>query len=317
MAETKPRYDLSGKRIFVAGHRGMVGSALVRRLQSEGPAQILTVGRGDLDLRNQAAVGRWMRECRPQAVFIPAAKVGGIHANATYPAEFIYDNLMIAANLIHAAHECEVEKLLFLGSSCVYPRHAPQPISEKALLTGPLEPTNEWYAVAKIAGIKLCEAYRRQYGRDFISAMPTNLFGPGDNFHPENSHVIPGMLHRAHRAKLSARRDFEIWGSGAPFREFMHVDDCADALVFIMKRYSAAEIINVGTGIDITIEALARMVMAVVGLDGVLRKDLTKPDGAPRKLLSTESLKDLGWAPKTALADGLKATYAWYVSNAA
>lgn len=310
-------YELAGKRVYVAGHRGMVGSALVRRLQSERCGALLTVGREEIDLRDQAAVGRWMRDNRPQTVFLPAARVGGILANSTCPADFIYDNLMIAANVINAAHEVQVEKLLFLGSSCIYPRLAPQPITEDALMTGALEPTNEWYAVAKIAGVKLCEAYRRQHGCDFVSAMPTNLYGPGDNFHPENSHVIPGMLQRAHKAKLAGRSDFEIWGTGAPYREFMHVDDCADALVHIMKHYSDSKLINVGVGSDVTIEMLARLVMNTVGLTGELRKDLTKPDGAPRKLLSIEKLKALGWSPKTTLSEGLARTYEWFVANAA
>lgn len=316
MSFTLP-YELSGKRVFVAGHRGMVGSALIRRLQSEDCGALLTAAREELDLRDQAAVRRWMSASRPHAVFLPAAKVGGILANSTRPADFLYDNLMIAANVIHAAYEVQVEKLLFLGSSCIYPRLAQQPMTEDALLTGALEPTNEWYAVAKIAGVKLCEAYRRQHACDFISAMPTNLYGPGDNFHPESSHVIPGMLQRAHKAKLAGRNDLEIWGTGAPRREFMHVDDCADALVHIMKRYSGPQPINVGVGSDVTIETLARMVMKTVGLTGELRKDLSKPDGAPRKLLSIEKLKALGWSPKTSLGEGLARTYAWFAANAA
>ena len=310
-------YDLSGKRVFVAGHRGMVGSALVRRLASEGCKEILTAPRADADLRDQAAVNRWMANNRPDAVFIPAAKVGGIHANATYPAEFLYDNLMIAANLIHAAHETGVQKLLFLGSACIYPRLAPQPLTEDALLTGPLEPTNEWYAIAKIAGVKLCESYRRQYGDDFISAMPTNLYGPGDNYHPENSHVIPGMLRRAHEAKQRGERDFTIWGTGAPFREFMYVDDCADALVFLMKNYSGDQIVNVGVGTDVAIADLARMVMNIVGLDGELKHDLAKPDGAPRKLMSTARLNAMGWTAKTPLDEGLARAYAAFLTETA
>ncbi len=310
-------YDLAGKRVFVAGHRGMVGSALVRRLQSERCAGILTVGRDELDLRDQAGARQWLLANKPEAVFVPAAKVGGIHANATYPAEFLFDNLMIAANVIHASYEAGVEKLLFLGSSCVYPRLARQPIAEDALLTGALEPTNEWYAVAKIAGLKLCEAYRRQYGCDFIAAMPTNLYGPGDNFHPENSHVIPGMMQRAHKTKLAGGRDFEIWGAGAVYREFLHVDDCADALVHIMKKYSDPRLINVGTGTDITIESLARMIMQIVGLPGALKKDLSRPDGTPRKLLNVDRLNALGWRPRIPLGDGLTSTYEWYVANVA
>lgn len=308
-------YDLAGKRIFVAGHRGMVGSAIIRRLASEACKETLTVARADLDLREQAGVRRWMHDNRPDAVFIPAAKVGGIHANATYPAEFLYDNLAIASNLIHAAHEAGVEKLLFLGSSCIYPRMAPQPLVEEALLTGPLEATNEWYAIAKIAGVKLCEAYRRQYGDDFISAMPTNLYGPGDNYHSENSHVIPGMLRRAHEAMQAGERDFTIWGTGEPYREFMYVDDCADALVFLMKNYSGDSFINVGVGEDITIANLARMVMEIVGLDGELRHDLSKPDGTPRKLMSTARLNAMGWSAKMPLREGLQRAYADFLQS--
>ncbi|MEK7266037.1 MAG: GDP-L-fucose synthase [Pseudomonadota bacterium] len=302
-------YDLAGKRVFVAGHRGMVGSAILRRLAPENCGQTLTVAKADLDLRDQAAVNRWMSDNRPDTVFIPAAKVGGIHANAAYPAEFLYDNVVIAANLIHAAHQTGVQKLLFLGSSCIYPRLAPQPLVEEALLTGPLEPTNEWYAIAKIAGVKLCEAYRRQYGDDFISAMPTNLYGPDDNYHPENSHVIPGMIRRAHEAKLAGERDFTIWGTGKPYREFMYVDDCADALIFLMKHYSSASVINVAVGSDISIADLARMVMEIVGLKGDLKHDLSKPDGTPRKLMSPARLLQMGWSAKTPLRDGLKLAY--------
>ncbi|TVR84853.1 MAG: GDP-L-fucose synthase [Rhodospirillales bacterium] len=303
-------YPLSGKRVWVAGHRGMVGSALVRRLQRE-PCEIITVGRERVDLTRQDQVEAWMAEAKPQAVFVPAAKVGGILANDTWPAQFLYENLMIEANIIHTAHRVDVEKLLFLGSSCIYPKFAPQPIPEEALLTGPLEPTNEWYAVAKIAGIKLCQAYRRENGRDFISAMPTNLYGPGDNFDLETSHVLPALIRKAHEAKARGERDLEIWGSGTPRREFLHVDDCADALVHLMQVYSGEGHINVGSGTDVTITELARLVMAVVGLDGELRHDLSKPDGTPRKLMSGDRLAALGWKPRIGLEEGVRAVYDW------
>jgi GDP-L-fucose synthase len=308
-------YTLAGKRVFVAGHRGMVGSALVRRLAREDCAEILTVGRETLDLRRQAEVEAWMLKARPQAVFVPAAKVGGILANDAYPADFLYENLAIAANLIHAAHLAHVEKLMFLGSSCIYPKHAPQPIVEEALLTGPLEPTNEWYAVAKIAGLKLCAAYRRQHGRDFISAMPTNLYGPGDNFDLASSHVIPALVRKAHEAKTTGASSMEIWGTGTPRREFLHVDDCADALVHLMTRYSGEIHINVGSGEDLTIKETARLVMRVVGFDGALTHDLSKPEGTPRKLMSAERIRALGWRPSIALEEGLADTYAWYLAR--
>ncbi len=310
-------YSLAGKRVWVAGHRGMVGSALVRRLQTENCAEILTVTRSDLDLTQQASVLNWLFQEKPQAVFLPAAKVGGIYANDTYPAEFLYENLMIAGNVIHASHAAGVEKLLFLGSSCIYPRDAAQPMSEEALLTGPLEPTNEWYAIAKIAGIKLCQAYRKQYGDDFISAMPTNLYGPHDNYHPENSHVIPALLRKARLASENGESDLEIWGTGAPLREFLYVDDCADALVFLMKHYSGNDFINVGAGSDVTIAELAELVMETAGMTGALRKDASKPDGAPRKLMSSERLANMGWRPKTPLKDGLRLAYDWYLKTAA
>ena len=286
---TPQLYSLAGKRVWVAGHRGMVGSAIVRRLASEDCADILSVTRDDVDLRQQDDVLDWMRANTPEAVFVPAAKVGGILANDTYPAEFLYDNLMIAANIIHAAYLIGVEKLIFLGSSCIYPKLAEQPMREDSLLTGPLEPTNAWYAIAKIAGIKLCQAYRKQYGCDFISAMPTNLYGPCDNFHPENSHVIPGLLRKAHQAKVDGADAMEIWGSGEPYREFLHVDDCADAIVFLMKHYSGDGHVNVGSGEELTIADLARLIMEVAGVCGELQFDTSKPDGTPRKLMSSNA----------------------------
>jgi len=305
-------YSLTGKRVWVAGHRGMVGSALVRRLEQENPAEILTVTRQQVNLIDQAATARWIGQEKPDAVFIPAAKVGGIYANNTYPAEFLYENLMIASNIIHAAHTAGVEKLLFLGSSCIYPKFADQPIQEDSLLTGELEPTNEWYAIAKIAGIKLCQAYRKQYGDDFISAMPTNLYGPGDNYHPQNSHVIPALIRKAHEAKLAGASTMEIWGTGTPRREFLHADDCADALVHLMKVHSAPEHVNVGSGEDLPIEELARMIMDVVGFKGELTKDEIKPDGTPRKLMSADRIRALGWKPSISLREGLEHAYSCF-----
>jgi len=284
MGETRPawpdRYDLSAKRVWVAGHRGMVGAAIVRRLASES-CEIITADRSAVDLTRQEAVERWMAEVRPQAIFVAAAKVGGILANSSFPATFLYDNLMIEANVIHAAWRTGVEKFLFLGSSCIYPKHAPQPIPEEALLGGPLEPTNEAYAVAKIAGIKLCQAYRYQYGCNFVSAMPTNLYGPGDNFDLETSHVLPALIRKAHEAKMRGGKDLVIWGTGTSRREFLHVDDCADALVHVMRVYSGSEHINVGSGEDVTINDLARLVAEVVGFKGEIVRDLSKPDGTP------------------------------------
>jgi len=306
-------YDLKGKRVWVAGHRGMVGAALVRRLASEG-CEVLTAARSDADLTRQGDVERWMEAHRPQAVFVAAAKVGGILANDTHPAEFLYENLLIEANIIHAAHRVQVEKLLFLGSSCIYPKLAPQPIHEDALLTGPLEPTNEWYAIAKIAGIKLCQAYRRQYGCDFISGMPTNLYGPGDNYDLNSSHVIPALIRKAHEAKMRGASEMVIWGSGTPRREFLHVDDCADALVLIMRRYSEDEHINVGSGEDLTILELAQAVCEVVGFDGTITRDLSKPDGTPRKLMAGDKLRALGWRPRISLRDGLADAYAAFLA---
>lgn len=301
-------YDLKGKRVYVAGHRGMVGSAIVRRLSSEG-CEILTASRFEVDLTRQSDVEVWMEKNRPDAVFLAAAKVGGIVANDSYPADFLYQNMLIAANVIHSAHKTGVEKLLFLGSSCIYPKFAEQPIREESLLTGALEPTNEWYAVAKIAGVKLCQAYRRQHGHDFISAMPTNLYGPGDNFDLENSHVIPALIRKAHDAKLSDADALTMWGTGTPRREFLHVDDCAEACVHLMKVYSDNAPINVGSGNDITILELTRFVAHVVGFKGQIRSDLSKPDGSPRKLMSGEKLRSLGWAPRIGLHEGLADAY--------
>ena len=314
-AKPAPLYDLRGKRVYVAGHKGMVGSALLRRLACEG-CTLLTAERGDVDLVRQHQVLTFFQQARPQAVFLAAAKVGGILANATYPADFLYDNLMIAANVTRAAYATQVEKMVFLGSSCIYPKFAPQPIEETALLTGPLEPTNEWYAIAKIAGIKLAEAYRRQFGCDFVSAMPTNLYGPGDNFDLETSHVIPALIRKAHDAKVSDAPYLTVWGTGTPRREFLHVDDCADALVHIMKVYSAYGHINVGSGSDLTIAELARLVADVVGFRGEIRYDVSKPDGTPRKLMSGDKLAALGWRPRIPLREGLAETYrAFLLSN--
>ena len=309
-------YLLAGKRVWVAGHRGMVGSALVRRLQGEG-CEVLTAGRAEVDLERQEQVERWMAAHRPDALIMAAAKVGGILANDTYPADFIYKNIIIEANVIEAAHKAGVEKMLFLGSSCIYPKFAAQPITEDALLTGPLEPTNEWYAVAKIAGIKLAQAYRRQYGVDYISAMPTNLYGPEDNFDLASSHVLPALIRKAHEAKRSGAKELVIWGTGAPRREFLHVDDCADALVFLLKGYSGDQHVNVGSGEDLTILELAQAVCAVVGFGGEIVCDTSKPDGTLRKLMSAEKLRSMGWAPKIGLEDGLRRTYAWFKKHAA
>ncbi|HJQ17398.1 MAG TPA: GDP-L-fucose synthase [Allosphingosinicella sp.] len=309
-------YDLAGKRAYVAGHRGMVGSAIARRLASE-RCEIVTAPRAALDLRDQAAVRAWMRARRPQVVFLAAARVGGILANDSLPADFLYDNLMIEANIIEAAYREGVEKLLFLGSSCIYPRLAPQPIAEDALLTGPLEPTNEYYAVAKIAGIKLCQAYRRQHGSDFISAMPTNLYGPGDNFDLRSSHVMPALIRKAHEAKQRGDDHITLWGTGSPRREFLHVDDCADACVFLMKNYSDAQHVNVGSGSDLTILELARLICRIVGFDGELRLDSGKPDGTPRKLMSADRLRAMGWSPRIGLEEGIGATYDWFRANRA
>lgn len=310
--------------VFVAGHRGMVGSAIVRRLQALGYSKIITASRDDLDLLDQAKVRTFMEERQIDRVYVAAAKVGGIHANNTYPADFIYENLMIEANLIHAAHLSGVQKLLFLGSSCIYPKHAEQPMREEALLTGVLEPTNEPYAIAKIAGIKLCESYNRQYGRDYRSVMPTNLYGPGDNYHPDNSHVIPALLRRFHESAQRGDAEVVIWGTGTPMREFLHVDDMAAASVFVMELaheiYAAhtrpmLSHINVGTGVDCTIRELAETLARVIGYRGQLVFDATKPDGTPRKLMDAGRLRALGWQPKISLEEGLASAYAWYVEN--
>lgn len=307
-------YDLEGKRIFVAGHKGMVGGAVTRRLASEG-CELLVADRSELDLLRQAEVEMWIRDNRPQAVFLCAATVGGILANDQRPADFLYDNLMIQANVIKAAFDVRVEKLLFLGSSCIYPRLAPQPMTEDCLLTSALEPTNQWYAIAKIAGLRLCEAYRRQHGADFISAMPTNLYGPGDNFSLAASHVVPALMRKAHEAKQSGASSMTVWGTGAPRREFLYVEDLAHALVFLMKNYSETEPINVGTGADITIRELAEKVCAVVGFTGALAFDASKPDGTPRKLLDVSRLEKRGWRASVPLDDGLATTYAWFLDN--
>lgn len=307
-------YTLAGKSIFVAGHRGMVGAAITRRLSSE-DCDVMTAGRDILDLRDQAAVRKFLTDHKPDAVILAAARVGGILANDTYPADFLYDNLVMETNVIEGAFRAGVQKLLFLGSSCIYPKHAPQPIPEDALLTGPLEPTNEWYAIAKIAGLKLCEAYRKQHGVDYISGMPTNLYGPGDNFDLEKSHVIPALMRKAHEAKAAGDNDLTVWGSGAPRREFLHVDDCADALVFLLKNYSGAEHVNIGSGDDVTIAQLATDIMNVVGLTGALNFDTSKPDGTLRKLMSNERLAAMGWRPSITLRDGLRTTYDWFLAN--
>jgi GDP-L-fucose synthase len=304
-------------RIFVAGHAGLVGSAIVRRLERAGYSTILSATREQLDLRDQAAVNYWFRANRPEYVILAAGTVGGILANSSRPAEFIYDNMLIHATVVHAAHLYNAAKLLYLGSSCIYPRNAPQPIAEESLLTGPLEPTNEAYAIAKIAGIKLCQHYRTQYGCNFISAMPTNLYGAHDNFDLNSSHVLPALIRKFHDAKLSGEPDVVVWGTGTPRREFLHVDDLADACVFLMERYEAPTHINVGTGEDLTIRDLAELVRGVVYPQARIRYDASKPDGMPRKLLDVSKLHALGWRHTIALADGIASTYAWFVDNAA
>ncbi|WP_274425379.1 GDP-L-fucose synthase family protein [Chelativorans sp. YIM 93263] len=303
-------FSLAGKRVWVTGHRGMVGSAIVRRLASE-QCEILTATHGELDLTNQAATVAWMERHRPQVIFNAAARVGGIAANARNPAMFLYDNLMIALNVTKTAHEIGVEKLLWLGSSCIYPREAVQPIPEEALLTGPLESTNEAYALAKIAGSKLAEAYSRQFGDRFITAMPTNLYGPNDNFDPETAHVLPALLRKIHEAKAARRKTVTLWGTGRPLREFLHVDDLADACAFVMKHYRSPEPINIGTGREISIAGLARLIASIVGYDGDFVFDSSKPDGTPRKLLDTSRLGALGWRAKITLEDGVRDLYRW------
>lgn len=316
MPEALPIYSLRGKRVWVAGHRGMVGSALMRRLERE-DCIFVTASRRELDLTRQESVEGWIRETHPEAIFLAAAKVGGIEANSMLPADFLVDNLTISTNVIHAAASNGVEKLLFLGSSCIYPKFSEQPIKEDQLLQGPLEPSNEWYAIAKIAGLMLCRAYRRQRGCDFISAMPTNLYGPHDNFDLTSSHVIPALMRKAHEAKVGGEEELVIWGTGTPKREFLHVDDAADALVHVMKHYSEDEHINLGSGWDVTIKELATLIAEVVGFKGDIATDETKPDGTPRKLLDVGKLRRLGWKAKIELRDGLTNTYRWYVENIA
>ena len=307
-------YPLRGKRVFVAGERGMVGKALVRRLERAG-CDLLSAPRAALELEDETSVAAWFAANTPQAVFLAAAKVGGINANDTLPVDFLERNLRIAANVIRAAYEAGAEKLMFLGSSCIYPRDATQPMTEDALLTGPLEPTNQWYAIAKIAGIKLCEAYRRQYGADFISVMPTNLYGPGDNYHPAHSHVPAALIRRFHEAKQRGAAEVEVWGTGKPRREFMHVDDMADGCVYVMERYSGEGMLNIGTGEDVTIAEFAALVAEVVGYDGKLAFNTARPDGAPRKLLDVSKLTKLGWRARIGLSEGLADAYADFLKG--
>ena len=303
-------------KIYVAGHRGLVGSAIVRRLRAGGYDNLLTATSKELDLRDQAAVREFFERERPDTVFLAAAKVGGILANNDYPADFIYQNLMIEANVIESARQSDVDKLLFLGSTCIYPKLAPQPLKEEYLLTGPLEPTNEWYAVAKIAGIKLCQAYRRQYGCKFISAMPTNLYGPEDNFDLETSHVMPALIRKFHEARVKDEPAVTVWGSGKPLREFLHVDDCAAACLFLMQHYDAEEIVNIGVGADISIAELAGLVKEVVGYKGVIVYDASKPDGAPRKLVDVSRINGLGWQAGVSLKEGVRSAYEWFLQHA-
>jgi GDP-L-fucose synthase len=310
----EPPFSLTGKTVWVAGHAGLAGSALCERLRTEN-CKLLTMPRRDLDLRDQAATKGWIAQHKPDVIIIAAATVGGIGANAARPAEFLYDNLMIEANIIHAAYETRVEKLLFLGSSCIYPKEAPQPVAETALLSGPLEPTNRAYAIAKIAGVELCASYRRQYGCDFISAMPCNLYGPGDRFDAEDSHVIPALMLKAHRAKLENAPMLEIWGSGNPLREFLYAADLADGLVFLLKAYSAESPMNIGSGTEIPIKDLAAKIAAVAGYQGTLVFNTDKPDGTMRKLIDSARIRKMGWRPKTSLDDGLERTYTWFKAS--
>ena len=315
-AQKRVDFDPAGKKIWVAGHTGMVGSAIARRLEREA-CTILTVDRAALDLTRQSEVEQWMADEKPDAVFVAAARVGGIVANDSFPAEFLYQNLAIETNIIHSAWRTGVTKLLFLGASCLYPKMAAQPLVEDALLTGPLEPTNEWYAVAKIAGVKMCEAYRRQYGCNFISAMPTSLYGPNDNYEPGSSHVVAALIARCHQAKVSGAEEVVLWGTGSPLREFMSVDDAADALMFLMRYYNAAQFINIGSGREVSIRDFADLAAEVVGYKGRFRLDPTKPDGTPRKVLDSSRIRAMGWAPTFELRDGLVNAYEWFLKNVA
>lgn len=316
MSELEVIYPLRGKRVWVAGHRGMVGSAIVRRLEREN-CEIITVEKAKVDLTRQSEVLPWVKDTRPDAIVVAAARVGGILANAANPVPFLHENLMIESNLFEAAHAADVNRVLFLGSSCIYPRLADQPIREEALLTGPLEPTNEWYAVAKIAGIKLAQAYKKQFGRDYISAMPTNLYGPGDNFDLQSSHVLPALIRKAHEAKVQQKASMTIWGSGKPLREFLHCDDCADGLIFLLSRYSGYDHVNVGSDTDLSIMELAQLISSTVGFNGVIECDTSKPDGTPRKLMSSARLRAMGWAPRITLEEGLRSTYGWFLEHRA
>jgi Nucleoside-diphosphate-sugar epimerases len=313
MTET---FSLAGKRVLVAGHKGMVGGSIVRRLARE-DCEVLTADRGEIDMSRQSDVEDWLAALKPDALFLAAAKVGGIHANNTRPAEFLYDNLVIETNVIHSAYKTGVKKLLFLGSSCIYPREAAQPIREEALLTGPLEPTNDAYALAKIAGIKLCQSYRKQYGCDFISAMPTNLFGPGDRYDLQNGHVVAALIMKIHAAKAADAKEVVLWGTGTPLREFLFTEDLADGLVFMMKNYSGESHLNLGTGREMTIRALAEAIAKVAGWSGKFTYDTSRPDGMPRKLMDVSRLAALGWTAKTRFEDGIKVAYDWYVANVA